>query len=240
MKISNRLIFPALLLACLIPPTLVFGVTVSEIDTFEDGTTENWLINLLGIGTPPAAALPVNIASGGPGGADDNYMQLTALGGVGSGSRLTVINVSQWAGDYTAAGITEIAMDLRNFGLTDLSIRLYLANPMGAPLTDDAVTSPVLLPAGGEWTHAEFALDPLSLTALTGDVQTLLTGVTELRIFHNPAATFPGPAVSAVLGVDNITALRVTAVPEPSALTLLSLGLVGLFAWKSRKKKSVL
>lgn len=150
---------------------------------------------------------------------------------------MTVINVSQWAGDYTAVGITAIAMDLRNFGPTDLSLRLYLENPMGAPPSDDAVTSPVLLAAGGGWTHAEFALDPLSLTALTGDVETLLTNVTALRILHNPAAAFPGPTVSAVLGVDNIAALPVTTVSEPSALTLVSLGLVGLFAWNRGKTR---
>ncbi len=44
-------------------------------------------------------------------------------------------------------------MDLRNFGASDLSIRIYLENPMGAPPTDEAVTSPFLLPAEGGWTH---------------------------------------------------------------------------------------
>jgi hypothetical protein len=158
---------------------------------------------------------------------------------VGAGNRLTVINVAQWTGDYTTAGVTKIAMDLRNLGVSDLSIRLYLENPMGGPPTDSAITTPVLLPAGSGWMHVEFAIDPLSLTELTGDVNTLLANVTALRIFHSSAEAFPGPAMVAMLGVDNITAQSATTVPEPSALTLLGLGLVGLFAWEKRRERGV-
>ena len=236
MKRMIRLIYSGLLLACFIQPTRVFGVTIGQTDTFESGTTENWLINLLGIGAPPAAALPSNVASGGPAGVDDNFMMLTSVGGVGGGSKLTAINISQWTGSYTDAGITAIAMDLINLSVTDLSIRLYLENPTLGPPTDTAVTGRVPLLAQSGWTHFEFAIDPLSLTSLTGDVQTLLTGVTALRIFHSPAATFPGPAVSAQLGVDNITALGTAAIPEPSTLALLGLGFAGLLACKGRKK----
>ena len=234
MKISRLLIIITLLAAGSMLPSYAFALAVGQIDTFEDGTTQNWVVGLLGATHP---APPVNVSSGGPAGVDDNYMLLTAVGGSGPGNRLTVINLSQWAGDYTAAGITAIAMDLRNLGLTDLSIRLYLENPMGAPPTDEALTSPVLLPTGGVWTHAEFAIDPLSLTELTGDVNTLLTNVTALRIFHSPTATFPGPAVSAVLGVDNIEAVSVAPIPEPTTMLLLGFGLLGLFGLRKKCKK---
>jgi hypothetical protein len=43
------------------------------------------------------------------------------------------MNATQWAGDYLAAGIDGIAMDLRNLGTTDLTVRLLLEDPMGAP-----------------------------------------------------------------------------------------------------------
>ena len=75
----------------------------------------------------------------------------SAVGGAGAGNRLTVINIDQWSGDYTAAGISAISMDLRNLGTTDLNIRLYLEDPIGGPPTDAAVTGPVLLPSGGDW-----------------------------------------------------------------------------------------
>lgn len=50
--------------------------------------------------------------------------------------------------------------------------------------------------SGGGWTHAEFALDPPSLIALTGDVQTLLANVTALRILHSPDAAFAGESLA--------------------------------------------
>jgi PEP-CTERM motif-containing protein len=190
------------------------------IDDFEDGTTQNWVVGLLGA---PSPVPPVNVTDGGPLGAGDNYMQLTSIGGAGAGSRLVAINLSQWAGNYTSLGFTSISMDLRNLGDTDLSIRLYLENPMGAPPTDDAVTDSILLPAGGDWTHATFDVSAAGLTALNGSVATLLSNVTALRIMHSPAAGFPPPAIAAVLGVDNIT-----AIPEPSTILLSALGLGAL------------
>lgn len=225
MQHSLRQSLPALLLAGIVLPGPAAAVALGQVDTFENGTTQGWVVNLLGLGFHPAP--PVNQASGGPGGADDNFLQLTALGGAGAGSRLSVINPSQWAGDYTGAGVVRIGMDLNNFGSTDLALRLYLANPLGAPPTDYAITDAVLLPGGSGWRHAEFALDPLSLIALAGNVNTLLQNVTELRLFHGPDAAFPGPDIVAQLGVDNIAALP-AAVPLPAALPLLGAGLIGL------------
>ena len=47
------------------------AVTLGQTDTFESGTTEGWVINLLGSGNPPPEALPRNIADGGPAGSGD-------------------------------------------------------------------------------------------------------------------------------------------------------------------------
>jgi hypothetical protein len=95
MKVSRLIFVTFLLVAMLIYPRLASPVTLGQIDTFEDGTTQNWLVGLLGA---PHPAPPVNVPTGGPAGVDDNYLLLSAIGGVGAGNRLTAINVSQWGG----------------------------------------------------------------------------------------------------------------------------------------------
>lgn len=229
MNLSTWRWVATLLMTCLTAVPTASAVSLGQIDTFEDGTTQGWTVGLLGASHP---APPVNVPDDGPGGVGDNYLQLTAVGGGGAGSRLVAINLGQWAGDYATTGINRITLDARNLGTTELTLRLYLENPMGGPPTDEAITAGVTLPAGGNWTPVTFALDPLSLTVLTGDVNTLLSNVTALRILHSPDPTFPGPALVASLGVDNIQAIAIAAVPEPPALAACGLGLLMLVAWR--------
>ena len=124
------------------------AVTVGQIDTFEDGTTQNWVAGLLGA---PHPAPPANQSSGGPAGVDDNFLLVSALGGAGPGSRLSAINfANQWAGDYIASGVSVITMDVRNFGTSDLFLRLSLSDPgFGPPVNVAFSSQPILLPAGG-------------------------------------------------------------------------------------------
>ena len=109
-------------------------------------------------------------------------------------------------------------MDLNNLGATNLEIRLYLENPQGGPPTDEAISTGFFLPAGSGWQKATFSGS--GLTALNGNINTLLGDVTAIRILHNTSAGFPPVAVAASLGVDNIT-----AIPEPSAGLLVAAGI---------------
>jgi hypothetical protein len=206
-----------------------FALAPGAIQDFEDGTTQGWVVGLLGA---PHPAPPLNVPSGGPAGADDNYLRLQSSGGAGAGNRLVAINLGDFAGDYLGLGVARIGMDLRNEGNNDLSLRLYLENPRGGPPTDDAITPAFALPAGGGWVHAEFAVDAASLIALAGDVNALLGDVTALRMLHGSADGFPGEAIAAQLGVDNIVALR--DVPEPPVAGLAALALIGLAASRRR------
>ena len=171
------------------------AVVLGQTDDFEDGTTQGWFVPEI------HPAPPVNVPSGGPAGADDAYLYLTALGGSGPGSRLVVLNDAQWAGDYIAAGVGAITMDLRNSGDTDLYVRLLFENPAGA-----AITTAVFLPAGSGWIPATFLVGADDLIVLRGEATDILTGVTVLRIFHGEAPEFPPLPVAANLGVDNIEA----------------------------------
>ena len=195
-----------------------------QTDTFAGPSLDNWFAGGITGNFPPTP--PQAISTGGPAGAGDAYMLITAVGGTGAGSRLVVLNGAQWAGNYLSSGIPAIAMDLKNFGATDLTIRLLFEDPVGAPPVDEAVTTAgVFLPAGSGWTHAIFNVSPASFTALSGSVTTLLSQTTILRIIDAPTA---GDAISLVgtLGVDNVT-----AVPEPETYALM-LGGLALLGWR--------
>ncbi|MBN8731457.1 MAG: hypothetical protein J0L64_13015 [Acidobacteria bacterium] len=212
-------------LICFVCAMSLCAATIGQVDHFEDGTTQGWQINSLGFGG--IVTQPANESTGGPAGANDNFLKLNSAGGAGPGSRLVANNLfAQWSGNYTALGLTAIAMDLRNLGATDLSIRLMLENPLGGPPTDIAVTDAIALPSGGGWTQVQFDLTPAALTVVAGDVNALLANVTGLRIYHNDTAAFPGPAITATLGVDNVTALGgQQPVPEPATEMFVAGGL---------------
>lgn len=174
---------------------------------------------------------PENIVTGGPAGAGDNYLQLTAIGGGGPGSRLAVLNESQWSGNYLALGLGSITMDVNNFGPDDLYLRLLFEDFPAIPGPPDNLAlsaNAVFVPAGSGWVKAVFPVFPAALvTGGLGTVEGALAGVDTIRIFHNPDPTFPGPGVgipvvNAVLGVDNITA---SAIPEPATWALMGTGL---------------
>lgn len=217
-------VFRCGLIALMMSPGLVFGAVLNQTDTFQTGLN-NWFAGGLGMGqTPPVP--PSVMTSGGPAGAGDAFMIVTASTPTGAGSRVVAINGAQWAGNYLAAGIGSIAIDLKNLGNTALTIRLLFEDPMGAPPADEAVTNfGAVLPVGSGWMHFTFPTAPASLTALDGSATAALTNATLLRIINAPAV---GDAVQqlGVLGVDNITARGpVASVPEPSTVLLALTGL---------------
>jgi hypothetical protein len=161
-------------------------------------------------------------------------MSLTSNGAFGPGGKLVGINVNQWSGDYSSAGITGITMDVKNFGEDDLNLRLLFESVSGGTPTDVATTTDgIFLAANGGWTTIHFDIAPGDLTALAGSVDTALSNASALRIYNSTGPTFPGPGTVSSLGVDNIR-----AVPEPASMAGVMFGLAFL-AKRRRNKKSL-
>jgi hypothetical protein len=149
-----------------------------------------------------------------------------------------VLNLSQWAGDYIAAGINSISMDLINLGFTDLSLRLVFEDPTIGPPSNIAFSqNAFVLPSGTGWTHVVFPISVSDLQAGLGDVTTALTNTTAIRLYHSPAPNFPNPvfpieSVVAQVGVDNIQAAGASRVRDGgvTAMLLLPVLFSALFA----------
>jgi hypothetical protein len=203
------------------------AVVQNQIDSFESGTTANWTIGQ----TLPTG--PTNIATGGPAGADDNYLRVTGTGMFGAGGRLVVFNGSQWAGDYWQANVGSIRMDVNNTGPNDLSLRLMIAEGLGQFFNNGAIsTDAITVPAGSGWTEVEFPIGLADLTAVEGSVAPALSNAAVLWLQHNEGTSFPPDPFAGVLGVDNIEALPV---PEPSATVAFGAGFA-LLALLARRR----
>lgn len=168
---------------------------------------------------PTDPSPPANIANGGPLGAGDRYMLLTSSGSQSVGGKLVVHNSAQWSGDYTAAGVTVIRMNLNNFGATNLNIRLLFEGGANTAVTTNAFN----IAAGSGWVTAVIPIAATDLTALAGSSANALASTFRFRIFHGATPTFPPAPIVASLGVDNIN-----AVPEPATIAALSLGALAL------------
>lgn len=183
--------------------------TLGQVDTFQDGTTDNWQTG--------RAGQPQNIASGGPAGAGDSFLEMISTGTGGPGSKPVILNRLQWSGNYLAAGVTEVDMDLKNLGNTPLTMRWVVQSQLGIS-PGYASTTGFALAADGAWHHAAFLLDTAHLTPIDSPaaLSSVLANVQEARILSSSVPDTGGDTIAATIGVDNVR-----AVPEPTAGALL-------------------
>jgi hypothetical protein len=217
-----------------IPGTLVFflvtaapvraqQITLGQIDNFNDGATQNWTQ-----GHPPGG---VSVVNGGPGGASDPFMQIAAAGGFGTDSKLIVFNTSQWSGNYNAAGVGAIEMDLKDISGGPLSIRISLRDTTGFGYSS---TNAFPISADGLWHHTAFRLDQMTAIGTPPTLSQFLSNVPELRILSSAVPSLNGDAIVATLGVDNIHAIA--AAPEPTGILFFAAG-AGFRGWWLRRRR---
>ncbi|OBX22290.1 MULTISPECIES: T9SS type A sorting domain-containing protein [Bizionia] len=174
-------------------------VSAGQIDDFEDGTVQNWIIG-------STTGAPENITTGGPNGVDDNFLEYTSIGGSGAGSRMVFFNsFSQWSGNFISEGIVEIQFQAQAL-TNDLNLRLAFQGPMGTRMVS---TNPVFLAAGTGWTSVALSLAVSDFTVVQGpaSVAEVLGDVSTMRILsHSSIDNWKGEVIASTLRVDNITA----------------------------------
>ena len=193
--------------------TTALAITLGQMDDFEDATVQGWT---------NGGPTPMNVATGGPLGAGDNYLENSSVGGGGTASRMAFFNFTTWTGDYLSAGVGSISMQVNNFtSASPLNLRIYVQDCGTTPCGTGVgrfdcgfiSTTPVMLASGSGWTPVTFSLAEADLTEVndfggTCDYNSVLSNVDRLWILHNDtdSPSYSSLPIVATLGVDNISA----------------------------------
>jgi len=212
-------IITALTSLLMLSATAQAGVVLGQIDDFEDGTTQDWVVG----GANPNT--PTNVPSGGPDGVNDNFLRIFADGTSLPGGKLGVFNITQWIGDYASSGITAIQVDMRNPGDEDLLMRVFFPQTIDGGNWNSA--TPITIPADNTWRTYVFGITeadliPIGHGASTPDYDTAFGNIFRLMFRHDPdppSETFDLESVEGVLHLDNIQ-----GIPEPATVALLGIG----------------
>ena len=175
------------------------AITLGQIDNFQDGSTQGWGWG----GASPGA--PSNVPNGGPAGTGDNYLNVTSTGIGSAGSKMAVINGSQWQGDYVAAGVATVTASAINLGATELNLRFGV---LGGTGTWFVSTTPIVVPVGSGWQNISFDISESAMSAVLGfeTYANVFSTVFQARFLSNPFADYRGETIAAQLGLDNISA----------------------------------
>jgi len=188
-----------ILLTQLVP--LKAAIMPGQVDTFENGTLQSWQA-----GNPVNPNPPTNVATGGPAGADDNFLRIRSHGSFGAGGKLVVFNENQWSGNYLSAAVNAIQMQVNNLGTTNLVLRLILED--GNHFQSLTTFAPVNVAPGSGWNTVSFSLAAANMRG--GTYNTVMGSVTELNLVHSSSVISDrsaAPNIAAQLGIDNITAV---------------------------------
>jgi hypothetical protein len=188
-------------------------ITVGHVDDFQDGTTQGWL-----------GATVEAIADAGPNGAGDTALRASATGApLGPNGKLIVYNNGNgdpWTGNWAAAGVVQIALDVRNPNAFPLTMRLAIAGPdgfFGGGGGDTHSTDGISVAGDNAWHSITFGVLADNFTPLDlmyPDVAAALAHVTHFRVLHHPEHSFVGEAIDADFIIDNIRAIGATT-PVP-------------------------
>ncbi|MFG6685508.1 T9SS type A sorting domain-containing protein [Mariniflexile sp. HNIBRBA6329] len=183
------------LFSILISTSVLSQVFAGQIDDFESGTVQSWAE---GAQSPNP---PVNISTGGPNGANDNFLR-NVSSGAGPGSRMVMFNQNQWTGNFTGQSI--IAIKFKAKATTNsLNIRIAFDGAGGKICTTNAVT----INSGSPWTEVTIPISSSNFSLIGGtNISQTLQNVNTMRILSSASPAWEGDAISATLDIDVIEA----------------------------------
>ncbi|MEM7144614.1 MAG: PEP-CTERM sorting domain-containing protein [Verrucomicrobiota bacterium] len=195
-------------------------ISLGLINDFQDGTAQGW---------DGGANFPINIANGGPLGAGDRFLQINP------NTFFASYNLSiSGAVDANVTGFTVDLMAPAN-NVDTLEMRLVLFGPGISTGTRYTSATPITIPNDGVWRNYYFSLlEPdLSLPGGGDTYANVIADVNRIMFRHDPGTPdFGGTFASAVLGVDNLTAV---SIPEPNT-PLLLLSAISLATFFRRRR----
>ena len=166
------------------------AVVPGQVDDFEDGTTMGWRE---GAASPNP---PANVATNGPAGAGDNFLEDVSSGGAGAGGKLVMFNTAQWTGDYLAAGITEIRAYVKNEGPeSQLNLRVLFRAVTQSGDVGYVSTTPIAVPSDGIWREVTFPIGATDLEPINPNPFTFnqtMSDVGLVRILSSATPQFRG------------------------------------------------
>ncbi|NLX13384.1 MAG: hypothetical protein GXY44_06990 [Phycisphaerales bacterium] len=184
------------------------AIVLGQVDDFQDETAIRWWSGTASVS---------KIATGGPAGLGDQYLQVSTT--AYPEGRQLMVNNRMWGGDYVMAGVHSLEVALLNLNPFPLEIRIL------APSMDYGVytsSTAFLIPSDGQWHHTVFSLledDMTWVGGSAGDYSMAMRNILSLTIRHQPGEpAYNGPAIVASFGIDNIR-----ATPEPGTLVLFPL-----------------
>lgn len=188
-------------------------VQLGILDDFEGGPeaclTDNWQEGNQSPNPPTGILLCGEL--------DSCCLEANSSGGFGPGSRQVVYNQSQWTGDYRAAGVNKIQMQLANASATEtLNVRVGVSNGTSCYVSTAPVALPPNRPGPFGLILANFILDNSTMTSVSGnecsnpgqdDLETVLSNVTQLRVLSSSSPAWNGDAVVSTMQIDAVQSM---------------------------------
>ncbi|MBT8135610.1 MAG: thrombospondin type 3 repeat-containing protein [Gammaproteobacteria bacterium] len=184
-------------------------IALGLLDNFEDcevfpcdpATTLGWKQGVL---IPPESQ-PMAIPGGGDSGADDAYLEMSDLGDTPNHGMFN--EEPRWTGDYIAAGVNKVRVNVTNFSATPLNLRLGIRDAgQGASGNCWISATPFVVETPLVWTNAQFIIDESTMIQVegTGTFEDTARNVAQIRIISSEAGKLcGGDDINAISGYDD-------------------------------------